>query len=629
MKTAAPLIPTEDFFADPAAAGATISPDGARLAYLAPEGGRMNLWVADLDGSNARCVSRERRRGISRYQWSDDPRWLLFQQDVDGDENWHVHRVDLFDEMAPIVDLTPFAGARVDAVSHPGHLTGTLYAAVNRRRPDLLDVIAIDVASGEVCDVAVNSGEVGAWFWGPDGEVYAVVVPPTGGLQIRAWEQGVGLGRLVTELDPTEALDIPLALCPVRVTPDGTGIWLGSSRDHELTRVVRVDVATGERVVIDSHSSLDLDTRASLGPGFPYPLLFSRRSGELVAIRYLGDRQELRILDPSFGAVIEAVQQLSDGDIAGISSDPEERVWVVSFTHDTEPGVTFIYDHLTGESRELFRSHPQLDSSHLASMRPVSITARDGLRLPAYLTLPVGVEPKKLPMVLVVHGGPWFRDSWGFAPTVQFLANRGYAVLQVNMRGSIGYGRSFVRAAVKEFAGAMHDDLIDACDWAVGRGYAASERIAIFGGSYGGYSALLGITHTPGRFAAAVDYCGISDLANFIRTIPPYWRNTAGNSWYAYIGDPQDPVHEADMLARSPISRIHDVRTPVLVAQGANDVRVVRAESDNVVAALRACGAEVEYLVCDDEGHGFQNSENQVQLFDRVQRFLDKHMVRQ
>jgi dipeptidyl aminopeptidase/acylaminoacyl peptidase len=259
-------------------------------------------------------------------------------------------------------------------------------------------------------------------------------------------------------------------------------------------------------------------------------------------------------------------------------------------------------------------------------MTPVTITSRDGLPLHSYLTLPVGIEPVGLPMVLLVHGGPWARDAWGFAAEVQLLANRGYAVLQVNFRGSTGYGKAFVKAAVGEFAGKMHDDLIDAVDWAVEQGYADRERVAIFGGSYGGYAALVGVTFTPDVFAAAIDYVGISSLANFMRTLPNVARPFLANNWHAFVGDPSDPEQEADMLARSPITYVDRIKTPLLVVQGANDSRVVQAESDNLVAALRDRGVEVEYMVKDDEGHGFLNPDNQIDLYHAVERFLAEHL---
>ncbi len=302
------------------------------------------------------------------------------------------------------------------------------------------------------------------------------------------------------------------------------------------------------------------------------------------------------------------------------------RRWVVGFNHDRDPGVTYLYDHSTGESRMLFRPLPQLDPGQLAPMQPVTIPSRDGLALHSYLTLPVGIEPRNLPLVLSVHGGPWYRDSWEFNPGIQLLANRGYAVLQVNFRGSTGYGKSFTKAAIGEFAGKMHDDLIDGVDWAVKQGYADRDRVAIIGGSYGGYAALVGVTFTPDAFAAAVDYVGISDLANFMRTLPPFARPHLANNWHAYVGDPDDPDQLADMMARSPIAKVDQIRTPLLVIQGANDVRVVQAESDNLVDALRARGVAVEYLIQTDEGHGAVNPENTIEMWHAISRFLAEHL---
>ncbi len=361
-------------------------------------------------------------------------------------------------------------------------------------------------------------------------------------------------------------------------------------------------------------------------PSLPQPLILSRRTGDLLGVRYLGERQVIHALEPQFAEVLANVEKLSDGDLAKITSDEAGRRWVVSFSHDRKPGITYLYDHSTGESRELFRPFPHLNPESLAPMRPVTIRSRDGLDLHSYLTLPVDVEPRGLPLVLMVHGGPWSRDAWGYQPGVQLLANRGYAVLQANFRGSTGYGQGFVKAAIGEFAGKMHDDLIDAVDWAVDQGYADRDRVAIFGGSYGGYATLVGVTFTPDIFAAAIDYVGISSLPNFMRTLPVIARPHLANNWHLFVGDPDVPEQQADMLARSPITRVDQIRTPLLVIQGANDSRVVQAESDNLVKALRGRGVDVEYLVKDDEGHGFLNPDNVIDMYHLVDRFLAEHL---
>ncbi|AYM44228.1 S9 family peptidase [Mycobacteroides chelonae] len=614
------LITVEEFFDPPVRASASISPDGTKIAYLAPRKNRLNVWVQTLDDDNnaaARCVTYDETRSVTGFLWVDDPRWLLYVQDSGGDENWHLYRVDLDSPDTPALDLTPYPGVRLLGLEQPHGRPGKLFVQLNHRRIDQIDLYELDVASGELTMLAENPGNVMSWFCGPHHEVFTQSLTPEGDIEFSRYESGA-LESLVVY----NGADYPVGMHPTQMTPDGTGLWMGSSRDTDRTRLVRLDLATGEESVVDSHPSFDLSAALGLAPA----LIRQRKTGELLAVRYLGERQDIRVLDPDFAPVLEKLQELSDGDLAEISCDENGNRWVVSFTHDRDPGVTYFYDHEKGESRQLFRPYPHLDPATLAPMTPVTITSRDGLSLHSYLTLPVGVEPAGLPLVLVVHGGPWHRDSWGFDPSVQLLANRGYAVLQVNFRGSTGYGKAFTKAAIGEFAGKMHDDLIDAVDWAVKQGYADPSRVAIFGGSYGGYSALVGVAFTPDVFAAAIDYVGISNLANFMRTLPAFVRPNLTNNWYRYVGDPAVPEQEADMLARSPISRVDQIRTPLLVVQGANDVRVVQAESDNIVAALKARGVEVEYMVKEDEGHGFLNPENQIDLFLATERFLAQHL---
>ncbi|WP_238588953.1 alpha/beta hydrolase family protein [Pseudonocardia sp. HH130629-09] len=419
-------------------------------------------------------------------------------------------------------------------------------------------------------------------------------------------------------------------LVPGELTADGSGMWFGSYTGSDRMRLARLDLTTGVETEVDSHPELDLDAlRRAVLQGVRQtesPLIRHRHTGELLGVRYLGERQVIHALDPHFADVLAKVEQLSDGDLEAISTDDTGTRWVVSFTHDRDPDRTWLYDHSTGASRLLFADDPRLDPAALAPMTPVTITARDGRALPSYLTLPVATEPTTLPLVLLVHGGPWYRDAWGFGPQTQLLANRGYAVLQVNFRGSVGYGNAHTQAAVGEFAGAMHDDLIDAVNWAVGRGLADPERIGIVGGSYGGYATLVAVSFTPDVFAAAVDYVGISDLVSFAKSVPPFVRRNLTNFWGRYVGDPDVPEQAADMAARSPIHRADRIRTPLLVVQGANDVRVVRAESDTIVAALRDRDVEVEYLVKDDEGHGFVNPQNQIDFHRATERFLARHL---
>lgn len=617
------LLSVDDLFAPPARAQASISPDGTRIAYLAPWRDRLNIWIQevdDLDGEPWR-VTADSTRSIIHYEWTRDSRWLLYLQDTGGDENWHVFRADPQDPESGAVDLTPFPGAMAAHELLADPAKAMVYS--NKRTPTLMDAYELDIATGELTMVAKNPGNGSGWRASSNGELFSTALTADGDVELFQWEPQTETLRSIVTFD---GRDYTMGLYPITVTPDGTGIWIGSNDGTDRTRIVRVDVVTGERTHVDSHPVYDVDTRASVFTTLAEPLILDRRTGDLLGVRYLLERQVIQPLDPHFAAVLANLEKLSDGDVNALSSDLTGRRWVVNFTHDREAGMTYLYDHDTGESRLLFGSHPQLDPEVLAAMEPVTIRSRDGLDLHGYLTLPVGVPPKDLPMVLLVHGGPWTRDGWMFTPPVQLLANRGYAVLQVNFRGSAGFGNAFTKAAVGEFAGKMHDDLIDSVDWAVEQGYADPKRIAIFGGSYGGYATLVGVTFTPDVFAAAVDYVGISDLSNFMRTLPEIARPHLANNWHLFVGNPDDPDQLADMLSRSPITKVDQIRTPLLVIQGANDVRVVQAESDNLVEALRARGVKVEYMIKHDEGHGFVNPNNVIDMYKTVDRFLAEHL---
>jgi dipeptidyl aminopeptidase/acylaminoacyl peptidase len=621
------LIDIEEFFADPEFAVPTISPDGTRIAYLAPKYGRRNVWVRriDQDHSDAVCVTHDTRRGITTYHWTDDPRWLLYLQDTDGNEDWHLYRVDLDNPDEPAVDLTSMdPGSRVIGVEPYPPVPGTVLAWMNRR-PMFIDTFRIEVATGETT-LHLEQDEPGdIVLLDRDGRpAFSTSLAPDGTVAFSAIDPATGDRRLLRHVGGAEH---PMGVQPQQLTADGKGLLVGSFQDGDNLRLVRIDHATGQETVIAAVEGHDLDISGTMLPGVLPPTVYTgRRTGEILAARFVADRPRIEVVDPHFAEVYAQLQKLSDGVLGTLSSDESGQRWIATFIHDRDPGVTWFYDHTTGDARLLFRSYPDLDPDTMAPMTPVALTARDGLPLHAFLTLPVGVEPRNLPLVLVVHGGPWSHDTWGYNPEAQFLANRGHAVLQVNFRGSLGYGRRHVTAAIGEFAGAMHDDLIDAADWAVAQGYADPHRIGIYGGSYGGYAALVGVTVTPDYFAAAVDYVGVSDLANFLRTLPPFGRPYFAANWYRYVGDPDDPDQEADMLARSPITMADRIRTPLLVAQGANDVRVVKAESDNIVTSLRDRGVPVEYLVAKDEGHGFDNPENRIRLYRAIERHFAEHL---
>ncbi|TQM09306.1 S9 family peptidase [Pseudonocardia kunmingensis] len=621
------LIEVEEFFSDPGFIVPTISPDGTRIAYLAPHRGRRNIWVRGVDQTHddAVPVTSDTRRGITTYYWTDDPRWLLYLQDTDGNEDWHLYRVALDDPAAPALDLTPMEpGSRVFAVEPLPTMPGTVLVWMNPRG-GAIDVFRVDIASGEVVLHHEEVDPLAGTLLDRRGEpAFQVVTEEDGTIVVSGIDRATGAARPLRRMGGAE---YPLSVQPQLVTPSGDGLLVGSFSGSDDLRLVRIDRETGEETVVADVPGRSLDNFGILAPGVLPPAVYTNRStGEPIAARFVADRPHIEVLDPEFAPVHAELAALSDGVLGTLSSDVSGRRWIATFVHDREPGVTWFYDHATGEKRRLFQPFPDLDPADLAPMAPVRFPARDGLELPGYLTLPLGVEPRNLPMVLLVHGGPWSQDLWGYNPEVQLLANRGYAVLQVNFRGSTGYGRRHLTAAVGEFGRAMQDDLTDAVGWAVAQGYADPARVGIFGVSYGGYAALMGITTTPDLFAAAVDYVGVSDLVTAVRALPPFTRRYNANSWYRYVGDPDVPEQEADMRARSPITMVDRIRTPLLVAQGANDVRVPQEQSDRIVASLRERGVPVEYLLAEDEGHGFENEENRLRLYRAVERHLARHL---
>ncbi|MEJ2885722.1 S9 family peptidase [Actinomycetospora aeridis] len=617
----------EDYFDNPDFAHATISPDGTRLAYLAPEYGRTQVWVRGLheDHEQAVCVTHDRRRGVKTYRWTDDPRWLLYQQDTDGNEDWHLFRVDLTAPEQPAVDLTPLPpGSRVVGAEPLPSDPGALIVWMNQR-PMFFDAFRVEVATGATTLLHEQPDVRSSYLTDRDGRpVFLSTLTEDGAYEFSAVDPETLEARLLRRVGGPEH---PLGVQPQIVTPDGSGLLLGLYQDSDDLRLVRIDRETGEETVVAAVDGASLDTMGMMAPGLlPSTVFESARTREVIAARFVGDRARIEVVDPAYADLVATLSALSDGVLHSALSDDAERYWLAIFVHDREPGVTWLHDRETGESRMLFRGFSHIGPDELAPMTPVRFPARDGLPLHGFLTLPVGLPAERLPLVLVVHGGPWAHDTWGYDPESQFLANRGYAVLHVNFRGSSGYGRRHITAAIGELAGTMHDDLIDAARWAVDEGVADPDRIGIYGGSYGGYASLVGVTVTPDFFAAAVDYVGISDLANFMRTLPPFARPSMINNWYRYVGDPEDPEQEADMRARSPITMVDRIRTPLLVAQGANDARVVQAESDNIVASLRRRGVPVEYLVAQDEGHGFANPENQFRLYRAIEQHFAQHL---
>jgi dipeptidyl aminopeptidase/acylaminoacyl peptidase len=604
-----PLIPLRDLFDNPERAAARVAPDGRRIAWLAPRAGVMNIWVAEIGrDDDAVPVTDDRHRGIRAYLWSRDSARILYLQDEDGDENTHLHSVDASGGRAR--DLTPFPGVRAGLIAAPRATPRHVLVSMNLRDRTLFDAYRLTLATGRLEVVGRNPGDILGWQEDRAGAVRAAVSQsPSGDHRILVRDRETDPFRIVAEYANEDGGH------PYAFTPDGSALWVGSAKGSDLLRLVELDPSDGSEREIDRDDEADLS-----GP------VISGRTGELLGAAYLRDRLVLNAFDERLAADWEVIRGLHSGDPRIGGQDDAEAQMIVSFDDDRDPGATFLYDRNARTARFLYRPRPWLDPEVLAPMRPVTVTSRDGLPLRSYLTLPIGLEPRGLPAVLVVHGGPWSRDAWGYDPEAQLLANRGYAVLQVNYRGSTGFGKAFMHAAEREFAGRMHDDLIDGVGWLIGQGIAHPARIGIYGGSYGGYAALVGAAFTPDVFACAVSVVGPSSLVTLIRSFPAYWRPMLAGSWFRYVGDPDDPEQRADLEARSPLSRVDDITAPLLVIQGANDPRVTKAESDQIVEALRARGVEVEYIVKEDEGHGFVRPENRMDVYRALERFLARHL---
>ncbi len=628
------LYPVETFFADPEFAGASISPDGTRIAYLAPLAGpngveRLQVWMRGRDQTHADAVAvtRDHNRGVKSYQWTDDPRWLLFTQDYEGNEDHHLYRVDLDDPAFPAVDLTPMnPGSRVMSYKPFTSKPGTYIVAMNKR-PAFVEEFEVVIETGETTCLRENETLLGGYATGPNGELFwaGIADDASNDWIFEAVDPDTDARRLVYRL-PGKAM--PMGAVPNEITPDGTGVIVGAYPEgSDDLSLVRYDVATGEQTIVAAIEGHDLCTAHYVAEWFPPMIYKSRATGDIIAVRFFGARPIIHVIDPDFQPIYDKIAAIApDGVVSAMSSDKSLRYWVVSFANDREPDVTYLYDHATGESRVLFRPYPAIDPADMAPMEMITIEARDGLPIPCFLTLPVGIEPTNLPLVLHIHGGPWFHDIWCYDRETQFFANRGYAVLQVNFRGSSGQGKNHINAAKHELAGKMHDDLIDVSEYLVKQGIVDRDRIAHFGGSYGGYSGLVAATFTPEYFAAICAYMGIGSWKNFITSLPLFLRKQISNNWIEYAGDPDVPEQLADREARSPINFVDRVKTPMLIVQGAHDARVKQSEADDFVAGARAAGADIDYLLFPDEGHAFRKVENIVEMCKRVEVLFAKHL---
>ena len=604
-----PLIPRAVLFGNPQKASPQLSPDGKYLAYLAPDKKDvLQLWVKTLGDKDDRMLTADKKRGIRNYFWTHDGEHLIYLQDADGDENFHLMGVNLKTKL--VRDLTPFQGVRAQGVDLDHQFPHEILVGLNLKSKAKFDMYRINLKTGAVELDTENPGSVVGWVTDGDFKVRAAVAATLdGGNDLLIRDKAGDKFRKIRHWGPDDQGQ------PLSFSNDGKTLYLSANHDANTSRLIALDLASGKETILAEDPDYDVS-------GFMiHP---TRRTFQAVA--FLKDKAVWKFLDPEVEADFEFLRKFRKGQVGILGRDQADKTWIVSYTNDDGPTYYVVYDRSDKKNPKadlLFSTQPELEKLQLAPMEPVSFKSRDGLTIHGYLTTPPGVEAKNLPTVLLVHGGPWARDTWGYNSMAQWLANRGYAVLQINFRGSTGYGKKFLNAGNREWAGKMHDDLIDGVEFLVKKGVADQKKVGIMGGSYGGYATLVGLTFTPDVFACGVDIVGPSNIVSLLKTIPSYWA-PARAMFNKRVGDVEN--EEEFLKSRSPLFFVDRIKAPLLIGQGANDPRVKQAESDQIAAALRKAGKTVDYLLYTDEGHGFQRPENRLHFNAHVEQFLARHL---
>ncbi|MCP3980919.1 MAG: S9 family peptidase [bacterium] len=616
----APLLDRELFFGDPEISYAQLSPDGKYMAFVKPYRDVRNIYVKKIDEpfDAAQPITAD-KRPVPGYFWSRDSKYVLYVQDKDGNENYHVFAVDPTGErkadsgVPEARNLTPIEGVRAAIYSVPKNKPNEIVVGLNDRDPMFHDVYRIDLADGKRTLLIENTQKVGSWVYDLDGNV-----------RMALRQTGDGSTEFLRvkgdKLTPVYGCNYEESCSPYRFHKDGKRLYVSSNKgEHDLNALMLLDVKTGDTELVESDPESQVDFGGAA---------FADDSDELIATFYVGDRVRIYPKEKATETDLEFLRkELPDGELSLASSTRDRRYMLVSVSSDIDPGSVYLYDRENRTVELQYRSRPDLPIEHMASMKPIRYKARDGLEIPAYLTLPNGVPAKNLPTIIHPHGGPWARDNWGYDSYAQFLANRGYAVLQMNFRGSSGYGKAFLNAGNREWGtGAMQHDITDGVKHLIAEGIADPQRIGIFGGSYGGYATLAGVTFTPDLYAAGVPYVAPSNIITLIESFPAYWRPWLEGSWYKRVGDPEVAADREDMEARSPLNFVEKIQAPLLVVHGANDPRVKQVESARIVTALAEKDSGVEYIVAPDEGHGFRAPGNRMALAAAMEKFLAKHL---
>lgn len=601
-----PLISVEDFVRNPGNFSYKLSTDGNYISYASPWESRMNVFVKRMDGSSEPArVTSSKDRDIAGFFWKGDH--ILYLKDKGGDENYHLYSAAF--NGTEEKDLTPFNKVRVGVVSKLPNVKDEILIMMNKDNAKAFDVYKLNVKTGATKLVAKNPGNIQAWIPDHNGAIRMAVASDgiEGAVLYRDSED--------TEFKPFIKIDSGDTVNPLGFTKDNQHIYAISNKGRDKTALVQYDLK-GKEQLLYSHPEVDLD-RA----------MYDDKQDKLLMATYITDKTHLTFFDADFEALhrkLQAKLHVSESEVH-ISDYSEDRTkFIVAVSNDKVQGKYYFYNSTTDQLTLLAELSDWLKPENLADMHPISYKSRDGLTIHGYLTLPKNKRPENLPLIVNPHGGPWARDQWGFNPEVQLLANRGYAVLQMNFRSSTGYGKAFIDAGDKQWGRNIQNDITDGVKWAIKQGIADPSRIGIYGASFGGYAALAGIAFTPNLYAAAVDYVGVSNIFTLLNTMPPYWEGATRNMFYTRVGHPEK---DKELLkAVSPVFHADKIITPLFVAQGANDPRVNKAESDQIVDALKQRGINVQYMVKENEGHGFQNEENRIDFYNAMIKFLNTHL---
>ncbi|MDP1394400.1 S9 family peptidase [Lysinibacillus capsici] len=598
-------ISVEDFMKNPGNFGYELSPDGNYITFSSAWENRANVFVKKMnDDSEPVRVSNSKDRDVAGFYWKDNN--LLYVKDKGGDENFHIYSTTF--NGSEEKDLTPYPNVTVGILSGLQGVKDEILIMMNKEDATVFDVYKLNVKTGETTHIAKNPGNITSWLADRNGNVRIAVASDgvEGTILYRDSEKD--------EFKPFIEMEAGDEVMPLAFSKDNQYIYATSNKGRDKVEVVKYDLKGNEEVIM-SNDQVDVSG-----------VLYSAEHDKLLYGAYITDKPHYQFFDENFEKLFRKIQSklnVHESELGINDYNKEMTKFIVSVSSDTVYGKYYYYDSTTDELTELATLSPWLNPNELAEMHPISYKSRDGLTINGYLTLPKNKEAKDLPLIVNPHGGPWARDMWGFNPEVQLLANRGYAVLQVNFRSSTGYGKEFLQAGNKQWGLKIQDDITDGVQWAIDQGIADPDRIGIYGASFGGYATLAGITYTPDLYAAAVDYVGVSNIFTLLNTIPPYWE-TMRNMFYERVGHPEK---DKELLtAVSPVFHADKIKTPLFVAQGANDPRVNKAESDQIVEALRARGVDVEYMLKDNEGHGFANEENRIEFYNAMVKFFDSHL---